>query len=425
MTSGLGAPLRGAGEVGEMGAKILVAEDEVGIRTALTILLEGEGYQVTTAKDGNEAMEVVRGKEIDLVVSDIRMPGMSGLEFLEEVRKLPYGPEIILITAFGSVETAIQAMKRGARDFLLKPFSNDLMKMTVRRVLEMRELSEENKKLRELEKMKNEFIAMIAHELRTPLTAIKGYLSLVLSGTVGDLGPMQKKYLQVVQQNSEKLQRVVDEVLDISELEKSEFSLRSIAVNLLNVIGKAMAAVQESLEDKDVKLEVNVDTSLSPALVDPRRLRQVLIALLENAVAFSPAHSRIWVNVRKWAGAEEVRGGDVPVSYVELSDLPAGEYLALDVEDEGPGIPKERLSDVFKKFYQVEELYIRQVGGLGLGLSLCKRIIEIMGGRIWVKSKLGEGSKFTFLLPWHPASDKGGEGAELGGLRALGADTSA
>jgi len=393
-------------------AKILVAEDEIGIRTALTILLEEEGYQVTTAKDGNEAMDVVRGKEIDLVVSDIRMPGMSGLQFLEEVRKLPCGPEIILITAFGSVETAIQAMKKGARDFLLKPFSNDLMKMTVRRVLEMRELSEENKKLRELEKMKNEFIAMIAHELRTPLTAIKGYLTLVLSGTAGEIGSMQKKYLQVVQHNSEKLQRIVDEVLDISQLEKSEFNLRSIAANLLNIIGKTIALVQEPLEDKDIKLEVNVDASLSPVLVDPRRIKQVLIALLENAISFSPPHSRIWITIRKWGGEESLRHDDIPFSYVDLATLEPGEYFEVSVEDEGPGIPKERLSDVFKKFYQVEELYIRQVGGMGLGLSLCKRVIEVMGGKIWVKSRLGEGCKFNFILPWKYCSERGIEAIE-------------
>lgn len=395
-----------------MNAKILIAEDEIGIRTALTILLEEEGYQVTTAKDGNEAMDVVRGKEIDLVVSDIRMPGMSGLQFLEEVRKLPYGPEIILITAFGSVETAIQAMKKGARDFLLKPFSNDLMKMTVRRVLEMRELSEENKKLRELEHMKNEFIAMIAHELRTPLTAIKGYLTLVLSGTAGDVAPMQKKYLQIVSQNGEKLQRIIDEVLDISQLEKSELNLRSLAANLLNVTGKAIAAVQESAEEKDIKLEVNVDATLSPVLIDPRRLRQVVIALLENAIAFGPPHSRVWISIKKWAGEESLRRDDVPYSYVDFTDLEPAEYFEVTVEDEGPGIPKERLSDIFKKFYQIEDLFVRQVGGMGLGLTLCKRIVEVMGGKIWAKSRLGEGSKFCFILPWRHCTDKIPEAGE-------------
>ncbi len=383
-----------------MSARILIAEDEAGIRSALSFLLEEEGYIVTTACDGLEAIELVRGTEIDLVVSDIRMPGMGGLEFLEEVRKLPAGPEIILITAFGSVETAIQAMKNGARDFLLKPFSNDLMKMTVRRVLEMRELSQENKKLHELERMKSEFISMIAHELRTPLTSIKGYLTLVLSGVAGDLAVLQQKYLQVVSQNTSKLHRIVNEILDMVQLENSQFLLQETAANLLSVVGKAIADVQEAVEDKNLKLEVNLDSSLSPVWVDAKRLQQVLVALLENAAAFSPPGRRIWINFAKLERLPVLPANGTPTSLANLASLPDGEYLAVEVVDEGQGIPPERLSEVFKKFYQVEDLFTRHVGGLGLGLSLCKRIVEVMGGRIWVKSRLGEGSKFNFVIPW-------------------------
>jgi signal transduction histidine kinase len=381
-------------------AKILVAEDEVGIRMALTILLEEEGYQVTTACDGNEAIAVVRAKEFDLVVSDIRMPGISGLQFLEEVNKIPSAPDMILMTAFGSVETAIQAMKKGARDFLIKPFSNDLLKMTVKRVLERRELSEENHKLHELEKLKNEFIAMIAHELRTPLTAIKGYLSLVLTENAGPLRDLQKKYLRVVNQNSEKLQRIVEEVLDIAQMDKSEFHLNAVPSNLFSIIGKAVAVLQEAVEEKDIKLEVNFDAAAGPIFVDRRRFKQVMVALLENAVAFSQAHRAVWISVRPWAGMDSLYQDEVPCSYVDFLNLPTGDYLEISVEDEGPGIPKEMLSEVFKKFYQVEELYVRQVGGMGLGLTLCKRLVETMGGRIWVKSQVGRGSKFVFVLPW-------------------------
>jgi signal transduction histidine kinase len=400
-------------------AKILVAEDEVGIRIALTILLEEEGYQVSTACDGNEAISVVRGKEFDLVISDIRMPGMSGLQFLEEVNKTPSAPDMILMTAFGSVETAIQAMKKGARDFLIKPFSNDLLKMTVKRVLERRELSDENRKLHELEKLKNEFIAMIAHELRTPLTAIKGYLSLVLSESAGDLRELQKKYLRVVNQNSEKLQRIVEEVLDIAQMDKSEFHLNTVPSNLFTIIGKAVAVLQEAVAEKDIKLEVNFDAAAGPILVDRQRFKQVMVALLENAVAFSQAHRGVWINVRPWAGADALLADGVPCSYVDFLSLAPGDYLEISVEDEGPGIPKEALSEVFKKFYQVEDLYVRQVGGMGLGLTLCKRLVETMGGRIWVKSQPGQGSRFSFILPWKKGLEKELRESEENALASL------
>ena len=398
-----------------MSARILVAEDEIGIRTALSLLLEEEGYQVTTASDGREAIEVVRGRDIDLVVSDIRMPGMSGLQFLEEVRKLPYGPEIILITAYGSVETAIQAMKKGARDFLLKPFSNDMMKMTVRRVLELRELSEENKRLHDLETIKNEFIAMVAHELRTPLTAIKGYLKLVLSGQGGPLSPQQARYLEVVNHNQLKLQRVVEEVLDIAQLERHELALHSVGTDLLNLLGRTVQSLQESLDTKGLKLEVNLDVSLGPIVTDPHRLKQVLLSLLENAIAFSPQDGRIALAVRPWEG-KPARREDTPTSYVDFSDLAEGEYIEFSVRDEGHGIPPERLSEIFRKFQQAQDLYVRQVGGIGLGLALCQRILEAMGGKIWVKSRLGEGCAFHFIIPWRsserpaatPDTDAGG-----------------
>jgi signal transduction histidine kinase len=125
-----------------------------------------------------------------------------------------------------------------------------------------------------------------------------------------------------------------------------------------------------------------------------------MVALLENAVAFSQAHRAIWITVRPWAGIESLYRDEAPCSYVDFLNLAPGDDLEISVEDEGPGIPKEMLSEVFKKFYQVEELYVRQVGGMGLGLTLCKRLVETMGGRIWVKSQAGKGSKFSFILPW-------------------------
>jgi two-component system, sensor histidine kinase len=388
-----------------MPANILIAEDEAGIRTALTILLEGEGYAVKTVKDGDEALAAVRGEHYDLLISDIRMPGINGLQLLEEVAKVPGRPEIIVMTAYGSIETAIQALKTGARDFLLKPFSNDLLKMTVQRALKIHELSEENRRLRELENMKREFITMIAHELRTPLTAIKGYLKLVQCGMVGELKDMQKEYLGVVQQNTDKLREIIDKMMVMSSLEMNELSLEPVSANTLSVIWEAIAEVQDAYEKKQLNLEVNLAASLKPIYVDPFRMRQIVTFLLDNAIAFSPAHRRISLSVDRFHGLAALGGHKVPISYVDLSDLQPGEYLEVSVSDEGPGIPEEKLSQIFEKFYQIEDLYIRQVGGMGIGLSLCKKLVHLMGGKIWVQSRMGEGCKFTFILPWRDQAE--------------------
>jgi len=386
-------------------ANILIAEDEIGIRTALTLLLEGEGYRVKTVQNGNEAINAIRGENYDLVISDIRMPGMNGLQLLEEITRQPGGPEMIIMTAYGSIETAIQALKNGARDFLLKPFSNELLKMTVSRTLRVRELSEENKKLHELERMKKEFITMIAHELRTPLTSIKGYLKLVLSGMVGELLEPQREYLNVVHQNGEKLQQIINKMIDMGNLETSDFNLDTISTNTLSVIWESIAEVQEAYEKKHLKLEVNLAAPLRPILVDPYRMKQIITFLLDNAIAFSMPYKRIWLSVNQWRGQESLKATETPKSYVDLSDLEPIDYLEISVKDEGPGIPEDKLSQIFKKFYQIEDLYIRQVGGMGIGLSLCKKLVSVMGGKIWVESKIGAGCKFTFLLPWHQPAE--------------------
>jgi len=386
--------------------RILIAEDELGIRTALTMLLEEEGYEITTVKDGEQAIEAIRAEHFDLVISDIRMPGMNGLQLLEEIRKLPAAPEIVIITAYGSIETAIQALKNGARDFLIKPFSNELLKMTVARTLKLRELSEENKKLRELERMKKEFITMLAHELRTPLTAIKGYLKLVLSGMAGELEALQKDYLGVVNMNSDKLQNIINKMIDMGHLETSEFSLELANTNTLSVIWEAIAEVQEAYEKKHLKMEVNLAASLRPIMVDPSRMKQIITFLLDNAIAYSQPYHRIWLTVDRWKGVESIRQQDLPMSYVDLTDLEAIDYLEISIKDEGPGIPKDKLSRIFEKFYQVENLYTRQVGGLGIGLSLCKKLVELMGGKIWALSREGEGSTFSFILPWRQGLEK-------------------
>ncbi|MCD4814379.1 response regulator [bacterium] len=389
-----------------MSAQILIAEDEVGIRTALTTLLEYEGHQVKTVQDGIQALDIVRGGGYDLVITDIRMPGINGLKLLDEITQLPGAPEVIVMTAYGTIETAIQALKNGARDFLLKPFSNELLRVTVDRALEIRELSVENKKLHELERMKKEFITMIAHELRTPLTAVKGYLKLVLSGMVGELNESQKEYLGVVHQNSENLHEITNRMIDMGNLEMSDFNLDTTSASTLGVIWEAIEEVQESYEKKHLNLEINLATSLRPIMVDSYRMKQIITFLLDNAIAFSRPNRRIWLSVDSWKGVERMKMEDVPMSYVELSDLEPIDYIEISIRDEGPGIPKDKLSQIFEKFYQIEDLYIRQVGGMGIGLSLCKKLVGLMGGKIWVESRLGQGCKFTFVLPWHQPEEQ-------------------
>lgn len=392
-----------------MNERILIVEDELGIRTALQMLLEEEGYKIHCLDNGKDALNLLQGEEYDLVISDIRMPGISGLDTLEEICKMPGCPEVIMMTAYGTIETAIKAMKIGARDFLVKPFSNDLLKMTVCRVLERRELSQENQRLRELERMKKEFIAMIAHELRTPLTSIQGFLKLVLGQKAGELNSRQTEYLSMVMQNGQKLNRIVDKMIDIAYLETNEFSLRTVPTDISCILKEVEGAVGNICEQNRLRLEIQKPPSLRPIITDPYRLNQLIHILIDNAISFSPPESHIRLSVDQWKGADSFPEDDLPRSYVDLSDLENMDYLKITVTDQGPGISEEILTRVFEEFYQAENIYTRHVGGVGMGLRLCKKILEVMRGKIWVTSRLGQGCTFTLILPWHyPLEDSQG-----------------
>ncbi|MCK5219414.1 response regulator [bacterium] len=392
-----------------MNERILIVEDEYSIRTALEILLEEEGYEINCLDNGSEAINLLQGKNYDLVISDIRMPGISGLDMLKEIRKLPSCPGVIMITAYGTIETAIKAMKMGAGDFLVKPFSNDLLKMTVCRVLECREMSQENQRLRELERMKKEFIAIVAHELRTPITSIRGYLKLVLGQKAGKLNPLQNEYLDVVLQNTQKLNRIVDKMIDIAYLETNKSSFQTISTNISGILSEVETAVRNVCELNHLQFEIQQPASLRPIIMDPYRLNQLMHILVDNAISFSPPKGHIWLSANKWKGAGSFQEDNAPNSYVDLSDLENMDYLEITVKDEGPGISEEILTRVFEEFYQAEDIYTRHVGGIGLGLCLCKRIVRVMGGKIWVKSRLGQGCTFTLILPWrYPDEDSQG-----------------
>lgn len=384
-----------------MGAHILIAEDEMGLRTALCLLLEGEGYQVTAVQDGLEAIDRLRTATYDLLLTDVRMPGLTGLQLLEEVAKLPHDrPEIILFTANGTIETVIEALKHGARDFLLKPFSNEILKLTIQKALHIRELSEENKKMRELERMKKEFIALIAHELSTPLTAIKGYLKLVCSGQTGPIADPARAYLGIVQQKSEQLSNIILKMIDMGKLETTDFQLTNMPLDTSTLVWDVVNEMQPVCEKKQVKLKVDLTAELKPILIDPKRFRQILGLLLDNAITFTAPNKQIHLSVDRWKGADQVTLDPLPGSAVDFTGLAPLDYLQVSVKDEGPGIPEDRLGSLFTSFYQVENLYVRQSGGIGISLSLCKRLVEVMGGRIWVKSRIGEGCCFSFILPW-------------------------
>ncbi|ABO34606.1 integral membrane sensor signal transduction histidine kinase [Methanococcus maripaludis C5] len=236
------------------------------------------------------------------------------------------------------------------------------------------ELKASYNELKELDNLKSELIAIVSHELRTPLTSIKGYVELVLDGTMGAINDSQRKCLQVADDNIVRLRRLIESMLDLSKIERGELEMYREKVNICEIVGDVIQYLKPLATEKNIKLNKNVEKITLEA--DKDRITQVLTNLIENAIKFSPANESILVN-----GTLEDEG------------------LHLKVTDHGAGIPKKDMEKVFDRFYQVDSSTKRKKGGSGLGLAVCKSIVEAHGGSIWVESELGKGSTFHIILP--------------------------
>ena len=230
-------------------------------------------------------------------------------------------------------------------------------------------------RLKELEKIRRDFVANVSHELRTPLTTIKGYAETLLEGALKE--EVASQFVQVIKRHSDRLEKIVEDLLILSKIESKAFQLRMESFSASDLIGDVLDFIKEPLNKK--KISVSVD-EIPPTLLvygDRQYLEQVFINILDNAIKYGHERGRIIIS-----------GTERDQREVEIS-----------VKDDGIGIPKEDLLRVFERFYRVDKGRSHDLGGTGLGLSIVKHIVQAHGGRIWVESQLGEGSTFYFTLP--------------------------
>jgi len=231
-------------------------------------------------------------------------------------------------------------------------------------------------RLREVDRLKDEFVSIVSHELRTPLTSIRGSVQLVLDepGSVAD--PEMRKLLQIALNNCERLVRIINDILDVSKIESGNLTLRRKAVHVADLVRQSIDVVASPAANARVRLEVKVPASIRPVMVDPDRIVQAIVNLLSNAVKFAPPDSAVTTTV---TGSEHM--------------------VTIAVADHGEGIAPENLNRLFRKFQQVDSSSSRRKGGTGLGLAITKALVEQHGGRIFVDSELHKGTRFSFTLP--------------------------
>jgi len=227
---------------------------------------------------------------------------------------------------------------------------------------------------KEMERMKEEFVSIVSHELRTPLTSIRGSLGLLASGLLGNVSEKGRRMLDIAKNNTDRLVRLLNDILDIERMKSGQLELRKVECDVQDLMTESAEIMQAVADSTGVRLDI------APApeslWVDPDRLMQVLTNLLGNAIKFSSKGGTVWLT----AGKE-------------------GEEFVFRVQDEGKGIPSEKLDQIFDQFRQLDASDSRQQSGVGLGLAICRRIVEQHGGRIWVESEEGKGSVCSFALP--------------------------
>jgi two-component system, NtrC family, sensor kinase len=241
------------------------------------------------------------------------------------------------------------------------------------------ELEDKSQELEAASRHKSEFLANMSHELRTPLNAIIGFSEVLGELMFGELNDKQAEYVQDILSSGRHLLALINDILDLSKIEAGRMELELSRFDLPAAIGSAVILVRERATRHGLALDVSVDDRLGPFVGDERKIRQVLLNLLSNAVKFTPEKGRITV-----------------------SAAPANGGVEISVSDTGIGIAVEDQEAIFQEFRQVGTDYARKREGTGLGLALARRFVDLHGGRIWVKSRLGEGSTFTFNLPGRP-----------------------
>jgi len=486
---------------------ILVIDDELIMREGCSRILSKDGWGVICAENGKQGLDEIqaRPEKIDVILLDLMMPGMSGMEVLDHIRTIDASLLVIVITGYATVESAVEAMKKGAYDFIPKPFTPDQLRIVVKRALERRILQKEAEFLRrererslrdiatekskiktiincmgdgvlvcdrdgcvvlsnpaasrmlkisettllgnflpqcnlpselsnameeslntkdiaytslsqelsigekgetylrahtapvrndlgetmgsvtvlqdishlkELDKMKSEFIAMVAHELRAPLAAVEQQLTVILNKMAGEVTDKQEQLLSRAKERTKGLLTLIKDLLDLSKIEAGMMVQYKEPLPLQEVIQRVIDLMKAEAEAKKIDLQFSFPSGIPLIQADRNSMEGIFTNLISNAIKYTPEGGKVWI-----ALCEE------------------GGFVKATVSDTGIGIKKEDLSRIFDKFYRVKTVEARQIIGTGLGLSIVKSIVDAHLGSISVESEVGKGTTFTVLLP--------------------------
>ena len=383
----------------ELKAKILIIDDDEALYKVWRCVLERHGFFIESAFTLHDGLQKVREQSFDLVLLDLMMPDGQGIDIIAPLREQDPDLACVVMTGYATVERAVEAMKAGAVTFLSKPFSSDLLLLTVNQALEKRQLSRDVKRLRDFEQdvaqlwavapgeldesgqFNKDFIRpaafrlTIAHEFRAPITALLSFLILLRKGYVP--AEQQPKIIDNAIERAQDMLDLVDDLMNLSSAREEISATRCTVHNLADDLEKVAPTLKAQAQEKGISFSLELQerpvVNTNPMLMD-----QLWTNLISNAIKYTLA------------------GGSVQVTLAE-----AGGWAVGTVKDTGIGMSAKEQELIFHEFYRAPRAKEMERHGTGLGLSFVKRIIDGYDGSITVESETGRGSAFKFRLPLH------------------------
>jgi two-component system, sensor histidine kinase and response regulator len=356
---------------------IFVIDDDEIVRLSCAKILHKEGYQVETFGNGYEGIERLQQVKPPLLLVDIKMPELDGFEVIKRVRAIDSDIVIVVITGYATVETAVDAMRMGAYDFLPKPFTPGELKLIVGRSLEKWQLIKNNQRLkREKEEVERKFATLLSHQLTSPLGAVKQYLDVLLCLSGKDLPQQAVEWITRSQVRLDEMLSLIHDWLTLSEIDRGALSACNSSVNLEEIVDDVIRECRQLPSAEGIEMTASFPAGLPCVHGDIYYLKILAGNLIGNAVKYNRS------------------GGTVSVSARQEND-----QVVLEVVDTGIGIPEEFIPHLFEEFCRVKSKETQRIPGTGLGLVISKRIVTELGGSIEASSKLGECTIFTVSLP--------------------------
>ncbi|HZK78090.1 MAG TPA: ATP-binding protein [Gemmatimonadaceae bacterium] len=379
----------------ETGPLILVADDVLANVELLFDQLHTLGYRTIAAYDGPSAVAACFEHNPDLCILDVSMPAgdlgvdtrSTGFEVCRRIKRDPRTSRIpvIFVTALNDTGDRVRGIEAGGDDFLTKPHNRLVLGARVRSLLKLKAATDalENsyRKLRELEKVRDDLMKMIVHDLKSPLTSVLATLELLGDGSFGELTDEQRRAVGDAEGKSEDLLALIEDILEVARIEEAAVTLTPEPIAPMALVSELMYEWDHRFQQEKTKATLKVDDDTPVFHADKVLIKRVFSNLIQNAVTHSSKSIDLVISARQ-----------------------SGDAVLFTVSDNGPGIPPEYHEVIFRKFGQVAGATAPKVRSSGLGLTFCKLVVDLHGGMIWVNSREGEGSQFFVQLPLAPPS---------------------